>query len=147
MALKTEKCRITAEGGLAVLLTNKTGGNSVKGQIVAASDTVENAFMTVVADDYDPIGAVYESGIADGSECWVVVYGIAEVLLKDATTSTRGYWVRISSDTAGRADATAAAPSGGTIGEIDAHFREIGHCFESKEAGTDVLCKIIMHMN
>jgi len=33
------------------------------------------------------------------------------------------------------------------MGKIDSHFREIGHCLESKEAGTDVLCKIALHFN
>jgi len=140
------KIRFTEEGGFAVLLTNKTGSASVKGDLVEASASTDNAFAQAGVSDTHPIGVVYEAGVADGSECWVVVSGIAEVLLKDTTAATRGYWV-MTSDTAGRADATLAAPPGGGISELDQHMREIGHCIESKTAGTDVLAKIVMHFN
>jgi len=136
------KIRFTEEGGFAILLTNKTGAASVKGTIVEADTTTDNAFKASAASSDDPIGIVYEAGVADGSECWVVIYGIAEVLLKDTTASTRGYWV-MTSDAAGRADATNAAPPG----FVASHFQEIGHCIESKTAGTDVLAKIVMHFN
>jgi len=36
---------------------------------------------------------------------------------------------------------------GGGIPELDEHMSEIGHCIESKTAGTNVLAKIIMHFN
>ena len=141
-----DKCKWTAEGGLAISLTNKTGAASVKGMIVDASTTTDDAFGIEGADDLNPIGVVYEAGVADGSECWVVVQGIAEVLLKDSTASTKGYWVKVS-DAAGRADATNAAPPGGTVQALEIHMQEIGHCIESKTAGTDVLAKIVMHFN
>lgn len=135
----------TPEGGIAVRLTNKTGAPSVKGTIVSTSATTDNAFK-IENDEYDGIGAVYEAGIADGSLCFVVVSGICEVLLKDTTASTRGNWV-YADPTDGRANATLAAPPGGGIPEHDAHFKEIGHCLESKLAGVNVLAKIIMHFN
>ena len=141
------KILLTPEGGLAVRLTNKTGSNSVKGTVVETHDTVDNAFDIAGADSIHPIGAVYENGIADGSECWVVVQGIAEVLLEDGTGSTRGYWVRSSITDVGRADITNAAPPGGGIPELEIHMKEMGHCIESKGSGTDVIAKIIMHFN
>ena len=66
-----------------------------------------------------PFGIVYEAGIADGSECWVVVSGIADVLLVDSVASTRSWIAYSSATTAGRIDTTATAPA--TI----THFREI----------------------
>jgi hypothetical protein len=136
------KLKRSVEGGLLIRLTNKTGSASVKGTLVKADTATDNAFILTGANEVECIGVVYEAGVADGSECWIVVAGIAEVLLKDTTASTRGNWVE-TSDTAGRADATNAAPPG-----IDpSHFQEIGHAIESKSGGTDVLAKIVMHFN
>ena len=136
------KAKVTAEGGFAVRLTNKTGANSVKGTVVEADGAVDDAFELAPADATDAIGVVYEDGIADGAECWIVWGGIADVLLKDGTAATRHYWVMVS-DVAGRADATSAVPPGAVL----AHFREIGHCVESVGSGTDVLARIAVHFN
>ena len=137
------KVMMTPEGGIAVRLTNKTGSASVKGTVIAASSTTDNAFA-LQSNEYDAFGVVYEAGIADGQECWVVVFGIAEVLLKDTTASTRGY-IALCADTDGRFIAT--APSGSPPMATDTHFKEIGHVIESKGAGTDVLCKCVIHFN
>lgn len=137
---------ITDLGGIAIPLTNKTGANSVKGTIVIASAGTDNAFDIGAAAEPQPIGIVYEDGIADGSECWVVIYGVAQVLLKDTTASTHGNWVK-SSDVGGRADATNAAPPGGGIPELDQHMGEIGHALETQGGGADVLCKTKLHFN
>lgn len=145
-ATKSDNVKFTPEGGLAIRLTNKTGAASVKGTIISSSFTTENAFEVALADSSIPQGAVYESGVADGSPCWVVVAGIAEVLLKDATPSTVGYWVGMS-DAAGRADAGDTGHPGTTPPEQAVHNKELGHCLETKTAGTDVLCNIIMHFN
>ena len=91
MSLYTEKVRLTPEGGIAVRLTNKTGSASVKGTLCELSPSVDSAVVTVGANEPDVIGVMYESGIADGSDVWVVIQGVAEVLLKDTTASTRGY--------------------------------------------------------
>ena len=66
-----------------------------------------------------PIGVVYTDGIADGSECWVVVAGIAEVLLVDTVATTRSYVAYSSATTAGRIDTASTVPADTT------HFREI----------------------
>jgi|LGVF01.2.fsa_nt_gb hypothetical protein len=135
----------TPIGGRAIKLKNLTGAPSVKGTLVEANETTEDGFE-ILSDLYDCIGIIYEDGIADGEDCWVVVSGIAEVLLKDTTTSTTGNWVK-ASDTDGRADATLELPSGGTLPQLQEHFQEIGHCIETKVAGTDVLAKIVLHFN
>ena len=142
------KVGLTELGGIAIKLTNETGAPSVKGTIVIASNVSgqDDSFEVAGADEYQPIGIVYEDGIADGSECWVVINGVAQVLLKDATTSTTGNWVR-TSDVAGRADVTLAAPPGGGIPELDQHMQEVGHSLETKSANTDVLCKVALHFN
>jgi len=135
---------LTPEGGVATYMTNKTGAASVKGSVVSASTAVDNAFI-LQANEYDAIGIVYEDGIADGSLCRVVFAGVAEVLFLDGVAPVRGYWVYCDA-TNGRAN-NLAAPPGGTITAIDNHFKEIGHCRESKSAGTNVLAKSVVHFN
>jgi hypothetical protein len=137
------KTKFTAEGGLAIKLTNKTGTTSVKGTVVSAATGTDNAFI-LQANEYDAIGVVYENGIADAAECWVVVAGIAQVLLKDSTAATRGY-IALCADTDGRFIAT--APSGSPPIATDTHFKEIGHVIESQNSGTNVLCKCVLHFN
>ena len=130
---------LTPEGGLALRLTNKTGAASVKGTLVEADGAVDNAFEIADASSNHSIGVVYEDGVVDGDECLVCIGGRVQVLLKDATASTRHNWVK-TSDVAGRADATGASPAAAPT-----HFLEIGHCIESKGADTDVLAFIMMH--
>lgn len=137
--VRSPKVVITPDGGIAISLINKTGAASVKGTVVSTSSTTDNAFMAQ-ASELDSIGVVYESGIADAAACLVVVAGIADVLLKDGTASTRNHFV-FASATDGRAE-TKAVPA-----NIDEHFKEIGHCLESKIAGTDVLFKCVLHFN
>lgn len=136
---------ISEIGGQMIALRNKTGAASVKGTVVSLSDTTDDSFK-LQSSEFDAVGVVYESGIADGSECWVVISGKAQVLLTDGTASTRGYWVYADA-VDGRANASVAIPAGGTIQELQNHFKEIGHCLESKTAGTNVLAKCVLHFN
>jgi hypothetical protein len=136
--------RRTPEGGIAIRLKNKTGAVSIKGTIVSGSPTDTEAFRVAVANSPVPFGIVYESGIADGELCWVVIQGVAEILIKDGTSATLSNWVGVS-DTAGRA--TALGHPGTVPPEADLHNREMGHCLETKAAGVNVLVKIITHFN
>lgn len=136
----------TPEGGIAVAMINKTGAVSVKGTIVTAG-TVDNSVVTSAAGGMKPIGAIYNSGVADGAMVYVVFSGIGEVLLQDNSAATAGYWVRTSDTQAGRADASNEFPQGGTIQALEDHSQEIGHCVETVSAGTDKMAKIIMHFN
>ena len=136
---------ITPEGGFAKRMINKTGVASVKGTLVIASTGTNYAFEISPVSAPNVVGVVYESGIADGSYCWVVTNGPAQVLLKNTTGSTKGHWVR-TADVAGRC-ITAAAPPGGGISEIDQHLCEIGHCMETVTSGTDKLCLVMTHYN
>jgi len=137
----------TADGGVAELYTNNTGSASVKGTVVIIDPTDGAGVVVAPAGAPDFIGVVYEDGVADGQPVRVVVRGDAYMLLEDSTASTIGYWVGISETQNGRVDATLAAPAGGTIAELNRHFEEIGHCRETKTAGTDVLCLVHMHFN
>jgi len=140
------KARISPIGGVMIKLTNKTGAPSVKGSVVSASTTTDNAFQ-LQSNEFDSIGIVYDNGVADGQACYVVISGVAEVLLTNGTASTRGYWV-IADAVDGRANATQPVPiPGNTTAEHTLHFKEIGHCLESKVAGTNVLAKCIIHFN
>ncbi len=137
---------ITPLGGIAIQLTNKTGAPSVKGTVTRLSAADDDSFILTDVSDNEPSGIVFEDGIADGSLCWVVILGIAEVLLVNTTAGTHGNWV-FASATAGRADATLAAPPGGGIPELDQHMQEVGHCLQSIAGGVDVLCRILIQFN
>jgi len=136
------KFMVTAIGGIAIRLKNKTGGLSVKGTVIAASPTTALSF-TPEANMFDAIGVVYESGIADGSDCWFVISGIAEVLWKNSTTATKGY-VALSDTTDGRASNVEVPSSNPVVAE---HFREIGHVLEDNAGGINQLVKVILHFN
>ena len=139
-----EKGCMTAIGGFAIKLTNKTGGNSVAGQLVKADTATNDAVILTAASDVECFGVFLDSGIADGAEAWVVVSGIADVAMKDNTAATRGNWVE-TSDEAGYADATSASPAA-----APQHFNEIGHCIESVTAGgagTHILARCVLHFN
>ena len=138
------KSKLTAIGGFAIKLTNETGSNTVAGQTVKADTATNDAVVLTSASDVECFGVFLDSGVADGSEAWVVVSGIADVAMKDNTAATRGNWVE-TSDEAGYADATSASPAA-----APQHFNEIGHCIESVSAGgagTHILARCVLHFN
>lgn len=136
---------VTADGGFAVYMVNKTGAPSVKGSCVTAGEAVQNSFV-LETSQFAAIGYVYEDGVADGSLCLVVKAGKAKALLKDGTAATRGYLLRPSSDTPGCVEAV--VPSGGIGAQATAdHFKEAGHCLEDQAAGVNVLALASLHFN
>ncbi|MCK9575308.1 MAG: hypothetical protein WCX32_01725 [Clostridia bacterium] len=130
---------MTTEGGFFETFTNNTG-TSVKGTIVVASTTVDNGVDIAPANSQMPIGVIYETGIINGSPVKVVVYGKADVLLKDGETATSGYWCGVS-NTAGRMYQAATVPS------TTEHNRETGHSLKTTSSGTNVLSLIQVHFN
>jgi len=130
----------TADGGIFETFINDTGATSVKGTIVVTSSSVNYAVSIAPADSQMPMGIIAESGIANGANVKVTVYGKAYVLLKNGESATRGYWCEVS-DTAGRMAQQATVPS--TI----EHNREIGHSLETVSSGTNVLSLIQVHFN
>lgn len=88
----SDKATITPDGGIAIKLTNKTGGESVKGYCVTSSSGTNNAVSLVPIDVPNCVGVFLESGIADGEEAWVVISGVADVYFFGSTT--RGHLAR-----------------------------------------------------
>lgn len=140
------KAKFTSTGGLAIQLTNKTGGNSVKGEVVTPGSSVNNSVVKITVDVPNPIGVFLDSGVADGQEAWVVVSGIADVYFVGDTTHgqfARGF---LTSDgdsyVTGQAlaEATPIPPFAS-----DKHFYEIGHILESRTGAG--LAKTVLHFN
>jgi hypothetical protein len=131
---------------LKIKYTNNSGGETIKGELVKFDPAVDQAVILTAADDHECIGCWAEQGIEDGEESYVIVAGSALVMLKNTTLSVHGNWVK-TSDVAGRADASNAAPPGGGVVQIDEHLQEIGHCCESQGAGTDILAECLIHFN
>lgn len=129
----------TSEGGTYQTFVNNTG-TSVKGTIVVASRTVYNGVDIAPAQTKMPIGVIYESGVANGSNVKVVTYGKAEVLLEDGKSSTMGWWAAVSDNDDGRMYQE-------TTPNASEHYQEIGHSLESKSSGTDVLSLVQLHFN
>ena len=123
-------------------LINDTGSPSVYGEIIIASTGADFAFDVAVIDSDHHIGSVYEGGVADGALCWIVIYGSAQVLLKNANAATHGFWV-YTADVAGRVIMQANPPAPFT----KVHMQECGHCLQTVGAGTNVLCEIDVHLN
>jgi len=129
----SDKAKVTAIGGYAVKLTNKTGANSVAGDVVRASATTTDAVDLTATNELNAIGVFLDSGIADGSEAWVVIAGIADVHM-DAGGSALHDRI-ITSTTAGRGDVN------NTPSAAD-HFREIGHALEAVGANENARCNL-----
>lgn len=140
-----ETVKTTAEGGLTIRFTNKTGAPSVKGTVVGPTSGTDLAVQKIIKDTPDPIGVIYESGVADGSPVWVVVSGIAEVLFWNNPTRkqlARGSIGTEAGYEAGKAISEAVPTSPFAT---DKHFYEIGHVLETK--GAPGLAKVILHFN
>lgn len=71
--LGSEKMAVTPEGGLAIQLTNETGDPSVKGYLIHSSTLIDSVFHLIEVNEPNIFGIVYEVGVADGFECWVVI--------------------------------------------------------------------------
>jgi len=137
---RSQLAKTTDKGGFAILKLNKTGADSVKGQSVACSTATAQSVMINPIDGDMPIGVMLDSGVPDGSLCWVVISGPADVLFKNGVAPILG-GVIYSSSVAGRVDIASSVPT------ATVHFRELGHCFEAKSAGTDVLAECTLHFN
>lgn len=145
--LKENNIKFTPEGGLAVKVTNKTGGVSVKGEVVTVyNDTaIDNAVEKIVVDVPTPTAIIYESGVADGSEMWVVTNGIADVYFIGSATRghlARGFVTGDAGYVAGQAlsEAFPASPFA-----TDKHFYEIGHVIQSRTGAG--LARVMLHFN
>lgn len=135
----------TPEGGLAQMFINKTGAPSVKGTVVHVNGAIAKGVNKIAQDIPDPIGVIYEDGIADGSEVLVVTSGTADVLFIGNTTIgqlARGFVAADAGFIAGYALAE-NVPSPPFAS--DKHFYEIGHVLETRVGAG--LAKVNLHFN
>ncbi len=138
------KARFTPIGGFAVQLTNKSGADSVVGKLVKADAATNDAVVLTGINDDECMGVFLDAGVPDGSEAWIVISGIADVLYDDNVAAVRENWV--GTGQAGLARTQAAPPALG----VAAHFEEIGHSIESVSAGgggTFILGRCILQFN
>jgi len=131
-------CKITAEGGLAIQVTNKTGAHSVQGTIVSIKSGVDMCAELTPVDATHCLGVVYNAGVPDNVYMWVVIAGLADVLMKNDATLGQQCRIPLNTDTgevAGYAMADAQAAT--------ASVYKIGDILETKTA--DTLCKVLLH--
>ena len=140
----------TAEGGFFITAINDTGAASIKGHVLHPSTVLNGAVSKCPVGDNDPIGVMYDAGVANGQLARVVVGGWADVLVQAGYNITREYWVGAPGafvappGVAGLAQTNAAAPA-----TVD-HFREIGHCLDDqlpKPLLVDTLARCVLHFN
>lgn len=130
------KIKLTTLGGYAIKLTNKTGSNSVAGQLVIAHTTQDDAVATSEDNELMTIGVFLDGGVSDGTEAWVVVSGIADVAYDNSSAIVRGD--RIITGLAGLATVD-------NLPTAAVHFQEIGHSVESVAASGTARCTL--HFN
>lgn len=144
-SITSRKWMDTPEGGRAIKIVNRTGAASVKGYMVHPSPSYDTSCTLSVVDVPDPIGVVYDSGVANGSEMWVVTNGIADVYFIGSATRghiARGFVTGDAGYVAGQAmsEAVPAAPFA-----TDKHFYEIGHVIQSRTGAG--LARCVLHQN
>jgi hypothetical protein len=134
----------TGARGLLTKGVNRTGAASVLGTLVSLSTTADNEYIRQ-ANEFDTVGVLAESGIAEGAEVWIWKPGSrCQVLFKDGVTPTRGN-ILIAADTDGRGNSIANPGSG--LPAVETHFKECGHVCQSVASGTDVLALCEIHTN
>ncbi len=131
------KAGMSAIGGHLIKLTNKTGGNTVAGELVQVDTTTNEAFDTCDESSDGCFAVILDGSVSDGSEAWVVVGGIADVLI-DEGGCTRGDRM-ITSATSG------SAATWNVGGAVATHFQEIGHCIETRVGAG--LARCVLHFN
>ena len=110
----------TQAGGRGVLMENQTGGASVAGQVVECHASIDDAFDTESTSGTDAIGVVYNAGVANGSDVWIITGGRAQILA-DANGFTNNERLGTSDTVAGAVEDIGGSP-------ITAlHFTEVAH--------------------
>jgi len=119
---------ITPLGGLAIKLSNNTGSTILKGMLVKASTTIDNSVVLTTGTDFVTMGVAFQD-INNGSEGWIVISGVAEVL-PYSNAPVRGDIVRIHATQNGYGDFS-STPSD----TYQLRAKEIGHCIKSASIG------------
>lgn len=95
---------------VTIPLINRTGANSVAGDVVRIDTANDNSFIkTGSAGATDVVGVVVQGGVADGSPAMVAIAGVVDVTCTTAAVN-RGDRLQMSG-TAGQAEAGATAGS------------------------------------
>lgn len=137
------KIKLTTIGGFAIKLVNKTGVNTIAGQLVKSDTATDDGVILTGIGDTECFGVFLDGGIANNAEAWVVIAGIADVAFDDNVAAVHGNWVAcgVAAGYAKTQASPAAAPT---------HFQEAGHCIESVTAdgpGTHILARCVLHQN
>jgi len=128
----TSNTKLTSVGGYAVNIVNRTGTNSIKGQVVAMSVGADDVGYVMLTNGMSPaIGVVFEDDEDDGDPTFVAISGIAEVLLASNALVSNGYYIY--GDT--NADAGYAYGSATEIADQADYF--LGYCLENLETTTN----------
>jgi len=130
-------CKITAEGGLAIQVTNKTGALSVQGTIVSIKSGVDMCAELTPVDATHCLGVVYNAGVPDNEYMWVVIAGLADVLMKNASTAGHICRIPLTAD-----DGEAAGYAMDAVQSSTASVYKIGDVLET--AGAEVLCRVLL---
>ena len=133
----------TSEGGLVILVHKLPVSITRRGLVCRASTNIPLSWEISQASERSMLGVIYEDD-ENPDLTWVVISGIAQVLLQDGTAAAPGNWVKTSDSQPGRANATTVTPPDGTMPKISERLRELGYCLESKTAGIDVLCSCLV---
>ena len=140
--MEAAKCRMTAEGGFAILMTADEAiavGNVCASIQGGTANRVKKCPISGNENDM-PIGVAYTTAAGAGSTFWMVVSGRVGVLPDAGVTAAQGYIITTSSTTAGLVAQAAMAPAATT------HFKEIGH-FLTTGSGNGAITDAIVHFN
>lgn len=140
-----EKILPTEDGGLAVKRINDTGAETVKGEVVTTSSSIDKGVSKIVINVPNPVGVFLDNGIPNGEYAWVVFSGIAKVYFVGNTTKGylgRGFVTGEADYVIGRAKSEAIPTSPFAT---DKHFYEIGHINESRTGAG--LAETFLHFN
>jgi hypothetical protein len=115
--------------------------------IVRASNANGLSVDRATRGQADPFGAFYESGVPDDELAWVVVAGLADLLLEpDGGGSYKRGWVSVSSTRSGTVRVSAAPPTTpGSWADVQAHMLECGHSLQQRDGGE--LFRAAVHFN
>jgi len=133
------KVFITPEGGYAIQLVNNSGAILNPGEIVRADPANDDSVILAEIASELPLGICYTT-TPKLAPAWIVVAGMADVLIDNPGGCGRNYWVGVSGNVAGQGTAVNASP-----GNVPLHFREIGHTI--RQIGGAGLVRCVLHFN
>ena len=133
---------LTKEGGVASLVINDTGRESIRGMVVTSSSRREFAVSIAETDADNAVGVIYDEGVPPEKEMRIVTGGNGDVLLERDHSTKCNWSMRVSSRDEGR------IVTQETIGDdIRLHFVGCGHTNQAADGGENVLVRAFVHFN